>query len=478
MNLLFLAIIALPLFNCFVSVAISNDKIKNFVEKFSMIFFLVVLIGLYSKLEILQPLEIIGLTPDLSLSFAINASNISSLFLLMFIWLAYGFYAQRFLEISANQNAAQFKLFFAFTIAFINLIILANNLLTMLFAYNCLVLSCYFLTTKFLFKITNNFSRIFSFLIFGEAFLLLLAIVITAKFGDQAAFSKDGILNNVSLIKTYCLFVLYFGGILLTVLSSSHLLYYKNCDIDSPLAYLLLPLFSGIAKLFIFIKVISEVFGIGIFSFTIAKIHLEIITIIFLANLTVSMVLLLFSRDFKAIFFHLFFSQLVVAFFTIIIYALYDEAAIYKVLPNFILSVTLIFLTFSNLILYLKRAENKNLDGLFYQMKITISLLLFGFLNLSGTVPALGMVEKYSLLKIAAQNDLFLVQIFFIANSICLFLFTIKLFFPLFLKSEVVAKVGDKNLATKIDSASSLMLSALVVAIVIFALPIIQFFYE
>ncbi len=479
MNSLLLAIVALPLFNCFAGIAIANNKIKNFVEKFSMIFSFAVLIAIYNKLESQNSLEIIALTPDVSLGFLINSENILCLFLLFSLWLIYGFYAQRFLTISANKDVLQFKLFFAFFIAFINLIILANSLLAMLFAYNCLILSCYFLTTKFLFKVTNNFSRIFTFLMFSEVILLLFAIILTAKFSNHAVFNKDGILNDISSLQTYCLALLYFGGILLTVLSSSHLLYYKNCDIDSPLAYLLLPLFFGIAKLYIFIKIISAVFGIGIFSVIIGKIHLEIVTIIFLVNLASSLALLLFSRDFKAIFFHLFFSQLVAAFFTIIIYALYDESSIYNVLPNFILSITLIFLTFSNLILYLKKAENKDLSGLFYNMKITVSLMLFGFLNLCGIVPALGIIEKYSLLKIASQNHLFGAQIFFVANSVSLFLFTIKLFFPLFLKTETAPKLEhDKKLAAKIDSAASLMLSALVTAIAIFILPIIQFFYK
>lgn len=476
MNFLLSTMIALPLFNCFANVAMAENKIRNFIEKFSMIFSFAALIGLYNKLEVAHSLEIIALTPEISLSFAANSENISYLFLLNLIWLAYGFHAERFLAISANKNIAQFKLFFAFTIAFINLVILANNLLTLLFAYNCLVLSCYFLTTKFLFKTTNNFSRIFSFLIFAETFLLLFAIVMTAKFSDQLTFSKEGILNNISSAKTICLFLLYFGGILLTVLTSSHLLFYKNCDIDSPLVYLFLPLFFGIAKLYIFIKIITEVFGIGVFSTLIAKINLEILIFIFLANLVISLVMLLFSRDFKAIFFHLFFSQLIVAFFAIILYALYDEAFIYGVLPNLILSITLIFLTFSNLILYLKRAENKDMVGLFYQMKITVFLLLFGFLNLCGTAPSLGIIEKYSLLKIAFQNNLIVAQAFLILNSLCLFLFTVKLFYPLFLKSEIVRSEHDKKLAAKIDSASSLMLSALVVAVIIFALPIIQFF--
>ena len=476
MNSLILAIVALPLFNCLSSMLINNNKIKNFVEKFSMIAFFAILIGLYNKLENLNSLEILALAPDLSLRFAINDTNASYLFLLIFIWLAYGFYAERFLVISGNQNAAQFKLFFAFIITFINLIILSHNLLTLLFAYNCLVFTCYFLTTKFLFKINNNLIKIFTFLMFGEALLLLFAIVVTAKFGEQVAFNEDGVLNNISEIKTACLFLLYFGGILLTILGSSYLLYYKNYDADSPLSYLFLTLFLGFAKLYIFIKIISEIFGIGVFSLIITKIDLEIVAFVFLINLAISMFLLLFSRDFKAISFHLFFSQLIVAFFTIIIYAIYNEEAILEVLPNFILSITLVFLTFSNLILYLKKAENKDLSGLFYNMKITVLLLLFGFLNLSGVAPALGMVEKYSLLKIALQNNLFLVQIFFITNSICLFLFTVKLFFPLFLKAETIKSEHDKKLAEKIDTASSLMLSALVVAVIIFALPIIQFF--
>lgn len=479
MNSLLLAIIVLPLFNCLASSMIGSVKIKNFIEKGSMILSFAILIGLYNRLEIVQSLDLIALMPNVSLSFAISNENIAYLFLLNFIWLAYGFYAERFLSISINKNIPKFKLFFALNIALINLIILASNLLTLLFAYNLLVLSCYFLITKFLFKANNNLSKIFSFLMFSETFLLFFAIILTANFGEQIIFAKDGVLNDIGSMQTYYLFLLYFAGTLLTILSSSQLLFYKNCDIDSLLTYLFLPLFFGIAKLYIFIKIVTQVFGIGAFSFVIAKFNLELISLIFLVNLSISLFLLLFSHDFKSVFFHLFFSQLIVAFFAVVIYALYDEASIDGVIPNLILSMTLVFLTFSNLILYLKRAENKDMTSLFYDMKITSSLLLFGLLNLAGIAPALGMAEKYSLLKISFQNNLLVAQIFFAVNFACLILLTIKLFFPLFLKStEVVRSDHDKRLAEKIDSASSLILSALVVAIIIFILPIIQFFYE
>lgn len=476
MNFLLLLLVAIPLFDCFAGLTLPNEKLKSLVKKTFMISSAIILCVIFKKINSSPTLSFSALTPDISLQLSIDRNNILFLFLLNSLWIIFDFYATRFFSISNEKEIVPFKLFFAATISFINFIIMAKNPLSLLFGYDCLVFTIYLLTTKFFFKNINLNTKIFDFLIFCEAFFLLFAIVLTAKYTNHLKFNKDGILNDINSSQIYVLFTLYFAAILPTILGLSHLLYHQNCNSDSLLGYIFLPLFYGFAKLFILIKIINEVFGIGGFNFVIEKINFEIPSAIFLLALAISLFFLLFSKNFKAIFFHLFFSQLIVASFSIIVFAIYNEALIYKALANFILTSTLTFLTFSSLILYLRKAQNKDVTSLFYDMRITTILLLFGFLNFIGTAPSLALLEKYSLLKIAFNNHLFFAKIFFISNSICLFLLMVKLFFAFFLKSEHPKSEFDKKLSDKIDNASSLMLSCLVVSIAIFALPIILFF--
>ncbi len=478
MNFLLSLALIVPIFSAIIIATIPENNFKNLIAKFTPIFFCAILCGINSRLQNFYSLDVISFSPHISLSFLVNKLVIKILFLLNFIWLICNFYGEKFYHLNAQKNSAKFKIFLAFFIAFLSLIFLAKNLLTLLFAYNCLALTYYFLTTKFIFKTENSTTRIFSFLILIETILLLFAIIFTAKYGESISFDASGVLNDLTGRQTMYLFAIYFSGILLTIFTSSYLLYQKNFNFDPAFTYLALPLFFGFGKLCILIKIITEIFSIGAFVVLMDKIGLTIFEIIILINLLISLVWLLFSCDFKAIFFHLFFSQLIFAIFTIFIFALYDEAFIYKLLPNFILSITLIFLTFSNIMLYLAKAENKEMSGLFYDMKVTIALMLFGFLNLVGVAPALGAVEKFSLLKIVFQNNLSLAQIIFAVNFFCLFLFTIKLFFPFFAKLEIAKSELDKKLSAKIDSSASLMLAGLVVAAAMVLLPIIQFFYD
>ncbi len=477
MSLLLVAIILTPLLQWLGEIFLKSDRLKNFNEKFAMIFSSTILYAIYNKLPELQTIEIAGFTPDIALRFSINQSNIIYLLLLNFVWIICQFYMTKFFIIEESGERKNFKLFFITTICATTYILAADNLLTLLFSYNFLVFIIYFFTTKCFFKSQTRGTKIFSSLLFSESFLLLCGIILTKHFGGNLDFSNPEALNEIGASQIGLLFSFYFGAIFLTIFSMSQLFYHKNCEPSSLYSYPLLLLFLGLAKLFIFTKIITSIFGFVIFSSMVEKINFEVFAIIFIVFLCSAHSILLFSRNLKAIFFHLFFTQLLVAFFAIIICAIYDQAFINKALISFVLNLTLVFLTFSSLILYLKKAQNKDPTGLFYQLRVTLSLLLFGLLSLVGAVPGIGMIEKFSLIKIAFDNELFFTKIFFILNSLCILLITIKLFFSLFTKITTARVELDKKLAAKIDTGSSLMLSSLLVAIIILILPIISIFY-
>lgn len=474
MNSLLLLIITIPLLH----VLALQNKAASKLTKIFPVAFLALLCGVYSHLDHEVYLELINFSEDINFGFAINKTNIKQLFLLNFIWLIFGFYINRFVEIYKNKNDVQIRVFFGLGVAFINLVIMAENMITLLFCYNLLALAYYFFISRIFIKSETVQTKIFTILILIEPILLFLAIIFTIFFGGHIIFSKGGVLDNLSSAQSIFIFILYLGAILSTVLIPTFLFYHKNYIFDPLTNYLALPLFYALPKLYIFTKIIAEIFGVGAFSVIISKIGFHWFLAIFFINLLILAYFLLFSRDFKAIFFYLFFGQLIFAFYVIYLFALYDEERIYAVATNFILALTLIFLAFSNLILFLRKAESKDTTGLFYEMKTTIALLLFGFSNLIGLAPTAMMAQNFALAKIIFHSDFSFVSWIFIFNIFYLTLFSCKLFFPIFSKLDPATprSQNDKDLAAKIDSSASLMLTSLVVAVTMLLLPAIQFF--
>ncbi len=453
----------------------TNYKLVNF-AKFVPIIFLAILCAVFNKIKNENYLEIFRLKDEISLSFIINKTNIAQLFLLNFIWLIFSFYQERFFEISKNQNVQKIRFFFALAISFITLIITAQGLITLLLACNLLAIFYYFFIHKIFFKTQNSLTQIFAFLLLLEQILLFCAIILTAFFAEHLNFAKAGIFDNLSNFQLFSLFFLYFNAILLIIFIPTFLFYRKNCNFEPITNYVASMLFFAFPKICILTKIIAEIFGFGAFSVAMTKIGFDAFSLIFLLNIAILACFLLFSRDFKAVFFYLFFGQLVFAIFAIMSFSLFDEERFYKVLPNFILANTLVFFTFSNLILYLRKAENKDVGGLFYDMKITISLMIFAFANLVGLAPTNAIAEKLALLKVILQNNLFIGGLIFAINFFTLAFFAGKLFFPMFAPLEKPRSQNDKELAAKIDSSTSLMLTSLVVAVTMILLPIIEYF--
>lgn len=475
--MIFAALIILPMLNCLVLSMTENKRIVNLASSLAIALYIACLLGLKSKgfdggKETI--LKIFELSDNLALSFKINAPILNYLFLLGFIWLIFEFYIKRFFEIAEGSRGLRVRLLFVLNIGFINLIILSTNIFCLTIFATILSLFYYLIFDKFLCKQKNIYTQFFKFLILSEPFLLLLGSILTFYLSKQTIFAKDGILLNQNLMQTILLFGLYFSAIFLTIFSISYIFYSKYYDFEPITNYVILVLFYGFFKIFFFIKIITELFGLGLFSSIISRFGLETFEIIFLINILVAFYFLLFGKDFKSIFFYLFFSQLIFAFFSIFIFALYNESRINGVLTSFVLSLTLMFLTFSNLILYLKKAENKDFVGIFYNMKVTISLMIFSFLNMIGFTPTIAGLEKYALLKISVKHHLPFLQFMLVLNAVALILFALKIFFSAFFKPETPISAHDKALSLKIDSASSLMLTSLVVTIIMVLLPIIK----
>lgn len=467
---LLLLISIIPFINALtITVCADSPKLIATFNKVFPLLFLINLIGIYGNLDRDNSyLVITEAARGISLGFDIDRLALGFLFLLNFFWIVFIFYSQRFLHLIQARNIQSLKIFFTLIIAFVNLIIISKNLLSILFFYNCLIILCHFFSIKFLHKTETKFSNFFTFLLYFESIFFFLAIVATYKFTGQIDFTEGGVISDqIGVVKYRMLLILYLSGLFLSVIFPCYLLY-RNINPDPLVLYSLFFLSYALSSLYILVKILIFTFGLESFSLMISKAGFAFFESVFLFNIAAVSVFLLFSKGLKSSFFYLFFQQFSVALFSIFLFATFNPDRIYLTLLSFPLSITLIFLCIANYVLYIHSAKNKSMLGLFYNLKITTILFIFAIANIIGIAPGVGAVEKFFLLKVIFEKKLFLSGIIFIINFVSLGIFSWKIFYPLFRKPSEPKPADDINLAKDIDYDSSLILTALIVAIAIF----------
>jgi formate hydrogenlyase subunit 3/multisubunit Na+/H+ antiporter MnhD subunit len=467
-----LTIIAIiPLLNAaIIASASESPALMNFSSKFLPLLFLVNLVGLYGTIEedgfYFTLMEVFR---DVSFGFMVDSTVLIFLFLLSFLWLIFSFYSKRFFELITFKNSHNFQLFFALIIAFLNLVIISKNLLTTLFFYNFLIILSYFFAVNFLHKNETRFSRFFMFLLYLESLLVFLAIVATYKFTGKIEFINGSLIaENFDLFKHSALLFLYFCGLFLSLFLPFYLFYQRNISLEPIVLYVFFFLAYALSSLFIFVRILNFIFGFKGFGIIIDKIGFSTIEIIFLINITLVSGLLLFSKSIKSSFFYLFFQRFIFVLFAIFFFAKFDVTRAYLPIYVFCLEFTLLFLVTSNFSIYFAKAENKKFEGLFYQLTITCSLLLFVFGSMIGIVPSIGLLEKFLMVKIIIHKKLWLSAAILGVSGFSLLVFFIKSFRFIFLRSKAEISKTDNDIAKDIDFDSSLVLTAVSLAILMF----------
>ena len=469
---LLLLIALTPLVNCSaITLFDKSQKLVNLVSKISPMFFLSVLIGFFNSEENAN-LEILKTSQNISFGFLVDKSALTFLLFLNLIWIIFAFYSNRFLQVKKSQNANSFKLFFALIIALIILIIISKNIITTLLFYNCLIFLCHFFAVKFLYKKDSKLPYSFTFLLYLESIFFSLGVVATYKFTGQIEFIKGEVISaQLDKVQYLILVILYSSGLFLSVLLPNYFCY-RDINFNPLKIYSIFLLAYAFSSLCIFIKFLIFIFGISAFGEILSNIGFIYFEWAFLINFSIACALLLFSKNLKESFFYLFFSQFIFALFAILTFIIFNKARIYLPLFSFFLSFTLAFLCISNIVLYLSKAEDKSLQGLFYELKVTCTLLAFAILNMMGIVPALGMLEKFFLIEILFQKELSISGILFVINFVTLAIFAGKTFLQLLRRSKNTKSEKDLELARVIDFDSSLILTPLIVAVIIFLSPI------
>lgn len=450
MKFLPLILVAIPLFGCAVSSLKKQNFFSRLLDLFLPIIFFANLVGVYRQVE----------NHGAFVVFHLDKVTLIFLFLLSFLWLVFSFYSQRFWQLSSEKRSQELRILVSFIITILTAILLCKNLLLILFFYSFLILGSQLFAVKFLRHTEVGFLRLFTFLLYFESFFFFLALVATSKF------IKGSTIEDLTREQGVILFILYFFGLFFSVLMP-YFIFFRKPNIEPIITYAFFFLAYSFGSICIFVKLLTLVFGFNFFAKILAGNAFTLMEVIFFFNILIASIFTVFSRGIKLSFFYLFFQQLFFVIFSIIFFATFKARMVYLGLISFSLSLTLIFFCVSNITLYLSKSSAKSLIGLFYQLPINTTLLIFSITSMAGLIPTIGAIEKFQLIKIIWQKHLWISASIIAINSATLMIFAGKMFY--YFVSRLNEDVSEENLiyARNIDFDSSLVLTSLLTAIMI-----------
>jgi formate hydrogenlyase subunit 3/multisubunit Na+/H+ antiporter MnhD subunit len=450
MKFLPLILVAIPLLGCVLSSLKRQNFFLRLFDSFLPIIFFANLVGVYRQVE----------NHGAFVGFHLDKTTLIFLFLLGFLWLVFAFYSQRFWQLNSEKRSQELRIFVGFVVAILTAIFLGKNLLLIFFFYSCLILGTQLFAVRFLRHTEVGFLRLFTFLLYFESFFFFLALVATSKFMEGST------IENLTREKGMILLFLYFFGLFFSVLVP-YFIFFRKPNIEPIITYVFFFLAYSFGSICIFVKLLILVFGLDFSAKILAGNGFTLLEIIFFFNILVASILTVFSRGIKLSFFYLFFQQLFFVIFSIIFFATFKARMVYLGLISFSLSLTLIFFCVSNITLYLSKSSTKSLIGLFYQLPINTTLLIFSIASMAGLIPTIGAIEKFQLIKIIWQKHLWISASIIAINSTALTIFAGKMFYHFI--SRLDEDLSEENLicARNIDFDSSLVLTSLLTAIII-----------
>ncbi len=459
----FIAII--PLFALISIPFIKKDQ--KFISKFTMSLALIMLFNIlnlsYNYDGNLNSISLLAISDNFDLGLSVTNISLIIAAIVTFIWFVITFYSNKNFIFSNDKRFFNFQIFSISLILLITLVIFSKNLVSLILFYQLLVILLYFFNNYFSshkeFAASNNFSLIS---LIGS-FFMLIAIFATYKIAGNIEFTNNGILNNVSSKKQLALLLIFIMAICPIALFPVYLFYKKLYILNSPMIIISFIISYGLVSLIILLKIILNIFGFSEFIKNIHQFNFSyILNFIVGINLLFSGIFMVLQNNIKKIMLHLLFNQLIFAIFLFLILHQAINQFIITVIA-FILSQSLIFLSLGNINLYLMKAKEKTLAGIFYKLKYNTILLIFAFGSIVGAVPAIGMVEKWIFIQNYLINEFDFNLLIIFTNIILILISVIRIISPLFAKDKNINE-EDNALALRIDRDLSLISPSIIIA--------------
>lgn len=463
-------IVVIPFFSAFAIFSIKNNR--SFISILASILALIMLgniVNLFHNYDgNLNAISFVNIAKNLDIGLSLTGVSLIIAAIVIFIWLIMTIYSNEYFIFSNDKRFFAFKLFSILSVGFILLVIFSKNLISLFVFYQCLIFCLYFFNAYFMYEKDFKASHNFTFSLLASSLFMFLATVLTYKIAGTTEFMNQGILtSNISSKQYFVLLIFFILAIAGIALFPLQLLFSRLYNLNAPIIIMIFVISYGLVGLLILLKVILNIFGFEYFIKYTNHFNLSyVLNWVIALNLLFSGFWVMLQKNLKKMLIFLFFNQLIFAYFLfLILNQTIDRFVV--VIISFILSQTLIFLCFGNINIYLLRSREKQLIGVFYKLRLTISLLCFALLNLLGLVPAIGLVEKYLLIKNYFTFGFNMNFLIILANLFLVFLVIIRIVYPM-VDDDINHNQNDVILAKKIDHNLSFILPAFIVALLMF----------
>jgi multicomponent Na+:H+ antiporter subunit D len=444
----------------------------KFSSKISMLFAALFIAACFTLKGLKQPIlvNLLPISKNLGLVWSLGENHLLFLLLIGCFWMALEVYATQYFLKNGDQKIDQFRILFLTIITTLVLLVLSQNLLSALFCYQFLVVILCFFVGQFIPKVSQKSAKNFSLFILSSTVFLPLAAVLTYKITGNLNFVEGGVLGGkISLWQYSLLFCFYAISLALIALVPVYLLFGNLYYLSPPVIIAVLPSFA-LGVLLLLFKVIFYILGQKLFlSFAKNIDYQYLLTIILTLNLLASGLLAIFSKNLKQILIFIFFNQLIfvmIEFFNFGLSARQMQISI----VSFILSQVLIFFAVGNISLYLKDSGEKTLNGIIYQLRITVLVLIFALLNLSGLAPAVGVLEKFWLAKAVISGKSLTNGLIMLINLALYLICIVKVVYPMIEISTRNQNKEKSDIAKEIELNLSLMSPILIMPAILFVL--------
>lgn len=404
---------------------------------------------------------VLNITPELILSFRVDALGILFATTASFLWIITSIYSIGYMR-GLNEHAqTRYYAYFAIALSATIGVAFSANMFTAFLFYEIITVSTFPLVAhKETEEAKKGARKYLAYLLGTSVAFQLTAIVITYSITGNLSFSSKGVFTeNVSSFLLKITFFLYIAGITKAAIMPLHSWLPAAMVAPTPVSALLHAVAVVKAGVFMVIRVVLNIFGIDLLK------SLDLGTVLaIIASFTIiaASVIALKQDDLKL---RLAYSTISQLSYIVLGVALLTPSAITGSIMHIVAhafgKITLFF-TAGAVYVVTNKTKISEFDGIGRQMPFTMASFTVGALSMIGTPPFAGFISKWYLSLGALEAKQFFILGVLAASTILNAAYFMPIIYTAFLK-EPKLNTNNKNGKTEIKEASVLAVLPLVI---------------
>ena len=398
---------------------------------------------------------------NINLSFYLDKYSVLYLFLINLLSLILLVYLEKYLQLFDKNNIKKNILFTLHFFFSLNLLIISSNLITiiLLISLNALLSNGYFNTKNKNEKFTiNNSLNFIYYLQFAALFVIL--IILVEYFDNNSFHDKEINILNLDVKIQYVLYSLIYLSLFLVSVISFYIFYFyiKISIIDE---FIIIILSLLLPSLILFTKLIFFICDFNFLPLSIKFNNFVNFFIIFnLLVLASAMVYSKFKNNLLSLLSIYSLFYLILSFF--LTTGINKNFGIWLTFGYFI-NIISFFMMILPIYTLQNKLNNQSLQGLFYLMPKSTTLLIISLLNLIGLTPSLNLITNYQILKIFINKISIIPFLAILFFNIFVLTFLAILFKIIFARVSVDRSKDDINIINQFENDQYLVYSRIAV---------------